>query len=110
MLGKGDPRITFVVGMILTLPGASYLAALSSLAKLDYSNFATVLVVLLINVIMLALLEVPLIGYYFAPQATPAAVERAKASLAERGRGWVTLGALVIGALLIVRGVITSFT
>lgn len=109
-LGKGDPRITFVIGMVLTLPGASYLAALDSIAKLNYSDAASVLLVVLVNVIMLALLEIPLIGYIVAPDDTPARVERAKSALARHGRHWLVVGTLVIGALLIVRGVITSFT
>ena len=37
---------TFVIGICLTLPGASYLAGMSKLAKLNYSTAATVLVVI----------------------------------------------------------------
>jgi hypothetical protein len=44
-LGKGDPRITFLIGIALTLPGASYLAALSSISKEHLSRFDTFLVV-----------------------------------------------------------------
>ena len=32
-LSKGSPRITFVIGALLTLPGASYLAGLSRIHK-----------------------------------------------------------------------------
>jgi hypothetical protein len=109
-LGKADPRITFVIGMVLTLPGASYLAALNSIVKLQHSGFVNVLLVVMVNVIMLALLEIPLIGYIVTPDKTPAAVERAKAALSSHGRHWLVVGNLVIGTLLIVRGVITSFT
>ena len=35
-LGRGNPKITFAVGVVLTFPGASYLAALTSLARLNY--------------------------------------------------------------------------
>jgi hypothetical protein len=109
-LGKGNPKITFLIGIVLTLPGASYLAALDSIAKLHYSDLATVLLVLMVNVIMLALLEVPLIGYFVEPEKTPLAVENAKAGLSRHGRRWLYVGAAVIGALLILRGVITLFT
>jgi len=105
-LSKGDPRLTFVVGVLLTLPGASYLAALASLSKLHYSTAVTVLVVLLINVIMLALLEVPLISFAVAPETTPRRIERAKAWVSARGRGVLERGAFIVGALLILRGVI----
>ena len=35
MLGRGDPRITFALGVVLSFPGVSYLAALDRIAKLD---------------------------------------------------------------------------
>ena len=63
---------------MLTLPGASYLAALTSLARLNYGLAGDVLVVMLINVVMLALIEVPLICFVVAPDWTPTAIERAK--------------------------------
>src|SRR4051812_16739341 len=36
-LGRGSARTTFVVGALLTLPGASYLAGLHQIKKLDLS-------------------------------------------------------------------------
>ena len=42
-LSKGSPRITFLIGMLLTLPGASYLAGLDDIHKLKYSTTVTVL-------------------------------------------------------------------
>jgi hypothetical protein len=109
-LRKGNPRITFVLGVFLTLPGASYLAALSSLAKLHYSDALTVVIVVLINIVMLALLEIPLLGYVIAPEETPRRVERAKAAVRAHGRRGLIIIAAVLGTLLIIRGVITSFT
>jgi hypothetical protein len=109
-LRRGNPRITFALGVVLSLPGASYLAALSSLAKLHYSDAATVVIVVLINIVMMALLEIPLAGYLIAPEETPRRVERAKTAVRQHGRrGLITLAA-VLGTLLIVRGLITSFT
>jgi hypothetical protein len=35
MLGKGDPKVTFVVGAVLTFPGVSYLDALDHIHKLN---------------------------------------------------------------------------
>jgi Sap, sulfolipid-1-addressing protein len=37
-LGRGSARVTFVVGALLTLPGASYLAGLNRIDKLNYST------------------------------------------------------------------------
>lgn len=106
-LGKGDPKITFAVGAVLTLLGASYLAALTNIAKLNYSTVGTVLLVLLVNVIMLALIEVPLISFAIAPDWTPTTIERVKAAFARNGRRLVIIGSTVIGLLVIVRGLIT---
>ena len=109
-LAKGSPRITFVVGALLTLPGFSYLAALSGISKLDYATVYTVLLVLLVNVIMLALIEVPLISFAVAPEWTPRAIERTKAWFAGNAHRIAVYGTAILGSLLILRGVITLFS
>jgi hypothetical protein len=105
-LSKGSARTTFVVGALLTLPGASYLIGLHKIAGSDPSTVAAVAAVLAFNVIMLALLELPLIGYVFAPDWTPRAVDRFKEWFSRNARRLGFRAALVIGALLIVRGLI----
>ena len=67
-LSGGTGRTTFAIGALLTLPGASYLAAMAGTAKQDLSNVESVLTVVAVNVVMLILLEVPLIGYLLAPR------------------------------------------
>jgi hypothetical protein len=105
-LSKGSARTTFVVGALLTLPGASYLIGLHKIADSDPSTIAAIGAVLLFNVIMLALLEVPLIGYTFAPDWTPRAVDRFKGWFSRNARRLGFRAALVIGVLLIVRGLV----
>lgn len=105
-LSRGTARTTFAVGALLTLPGASYLVALTRLAKDDLGVPQTVLAVLGFNLVMLALLEVPLLAYWLAPATTPERVERAKAALGRNGRRIGIRVATVVGALLIVRGAI----
>ena len=105
-LSQGTARTTFVIGALLTLPGASYLIALHRIADGDPSTTLAVLSVLLVNVIMLALLELPLIGYYFAPEWTPRAVDRFKDWVGRNARPFAFRGALIIGILLIARGLI----
>jgi hypothetical protein len=106
VLTKGNFKVTIAVGALLTLPGASYLAALTSLAKLHYSTAATVVIVVAINLVMLALLEVPLLCFAFAPDWTPGAIERAKGFFRIHGRRYLIRGFMVLGILLIVRAVI----
>ena len=105
-LDRGSARVTFVVGACLTLPGASYLAGLSRISRLDYSTADTVAMVVGFNLVMLMLLELPLLGYLVAPNATPRAVDRIKAWLRSHGRRAAVVGLLVVGVALILRGVI----
>ena len=104
-LSKGSARDTFVVGILLSFPGASYLACLTTIAKLNLSNSAIVLTVVAVAVVMLLLLELPLLAYTFAPAWTPAAVERFRGWLATNGARAGVIAATVIGVALVVKGV-----
>lgn len=105
-LGRGSARVTFAVGAVFTLPGATYITALYRIADEELADPTTVAVVLAFNVIMLMLLEIPLLAYTFAPEWTPQAIERFKAKLRERGRIWGIRAAVALGLLMIARGVI----
>jgi hypothetical protein len=107
-LSRGSARWTFLIGTVLSFPGASYLASLTEISRHNLSQPEIVLTVISVNLIMLVLLEVPLIGYVVAPQWTAAAIERAKDWLALNGARAVTIGLTVIGIALIVRGVIDA--
>lgn len=107
MLGRGSARVTFAVGVVLTFPGVSYLAALDRMAKLDAGVAPTVLLVIGFCLIQQLLLEVPLLGYAFAPERTQDAVTRFRAWLGRNGRRGGMIFAAVIGVLLVIRGVVT---
>jgi hypothetical protein len=105
-LSKGSARTTFVVGALLTLPGASYLAGLDQIHKLNYSTTVTVLLVIGFNLVMLWLLEVPLIAFLAAPDWTPQAIERAKAWVSRHAHKFAVRGFGVVGALLVIKGIV----
>ena len=105
-LSKGTARTTFVLGALLTLPGASYLAGLDQIHKLNYGTAETVLLVIGFNIVMLALLEIPLVCFLVAPEWTPGAIDRAKAWIGRRGPDFAWRGLTVIGVLLVVKGVV----
>jgi hypothetical protein len=107
MLGKGDPRITFVVGAVLSFPGVSYLTALDKIHHLNPGTVATVLLVIGFCLMQQILLEVPLLGYLFAPDRTQNTITRFKSWMGRKGRTAAVVGAAVIGAILIARGLIT---
>ena len=101
---KGDPKVTFVIGILLSFPGATYLVALDRLGKLHYSTFATVLVVIGYCLVQLLLLEVPLVAFTFAPEQTPVAIDRAKAWAGAHWRTVAIWGFAVIAAGLAIIG------
>jgi hypothetical protein len=105
-LNKGSPRATFVVGALLTLPGASYLAGLDEIHKLGSSTAVTVLLVVGFNVVMLWLLEVPLASFLVAPDWTPQALDRVKAWVTRHAHTFAVRGFAAVGALLVVKGVV----
>ena len=105
-LSKGSPRVTFLVGAALTLPGASYLAGLASIHKLHYSTPETALLVIGFNVVMLWLLEVPFVSFLVAPEKTPQAIARAKAWVSRHSHTFIVRGTAAIGSLLVIKGLI----
>ena len=107
MLGKGDPKVTFLVGMVLSFPGVSYLTALDKIHHLNPGTVQTVLLVIGFCLMQQILLEIPLLGYVFAPERTQDTVTRFKDWMSRKGRSAAVIGAAVIGVLLVGRGVIT---
>jgi len=105
-LSKGSPRTTFVIGALLTLPGASYLAGLDQIHKLKYSTTVTVLLVIGFNLVMLWLLEVPLASFLVAPDWTPRAIDRAKAWVSRHAHMFAVRGFAAVGVLLVIKGIV----
>ena len=67
MLGRGSPRVTFAVGVVLSFPGVSYIDALGHIAKLDPGTAATVLLVVGFCLIQQLLLELPCSAMPWSP-------------------------------------------
>ncbi len=105
-ISKGSARTTFVVGALLTLPGGSYLAGLNQIEEQKLSTPATVLTVIGFNLIMLSLLELPLLGFFIAPDWTPGAVDRAKAYVGRNGRKTGIVALTLLGGALVIKGII----
>lgn len=106
LLSEGSARDTFIVGLLLSFPGASYIAGMDGLSKQNLGTVPTILCVFGFNVIMLLLLELPLIGYATNPDGTAAAVERFNGWLNRNGARAALIAGTVIGILLIGRGII----
>ena len=105
-LSKGSARTTFVIGALLSLPGASYLAGLDRIHKLGHSSSVTVLLVIGFNLVMMWMLEVPMISFVVAPDWTPRAIERSRAWVRRHAHTFAVRGFGGIGVLLIIKGVV----
>jgi hypothetical protein len=105
-MSRGTARTTFVIGLLLSFPGASYLAALTAIYKQDFDWTGIVLTVVAVNLIMLVLLEVPLIAYTVAPEWTPSAIDAVKRWIARHARRAIVVAFSVMGVALIARGLI----
>jgi uncharacterized membrane protein len=106
LLSQGSARDTFLVGIVLSFPGASYIAGMDALSKENLGTATTVLAVIGFNVVMLLLLELPLVGYATNPDGTAAAVARFNGWLSRNGARAGLIATFVIGILLIGRGII----
>ena len=109
-LDRGSVRFTFLVGVVLTLPGVAYLSALHKLDNLNYGTVPTILIILGFNAMILLLLEIPLIGYLVAPERTVVAVQDFRGWLSRNGLRAGIYVAAGLGVLLIARGVIEFLT
>ena len=109
-LGKGSARVTFAVGAMLTLPGASYLIGLHRIHNLDTSDAGKLVAIVAFNLIMMGLLEAAMLSFVFAPEWTPRAIDRGKVWIRRHGRRVAVQALVVIGVLQILRGVLELVT
>lgn len=102
---SGTFTTTFVLGVALSLPGATYLLLLDRLSKLHYSVVVTTLVLIGSNLIQLIVLELPMLAFAIWPEQTPNAIDSAKAWIGVHGRDYAAAALVVIGVALAVRGI-----
>lgn len=105
-MNEGTARTSFVIGALLTLPGASYLAGLDQIHKLHYSTAGTVAAVVIFNLVMMALLEVPMLAFVIAPDWTPDAITRTKAWASRHSRRFAIHGFGGVGVTLLIKGIV----
>ena len=106
MLRQGNPRYTFVAGVLLSFPGVSYLAALDRLIHLHYAAWVEVLIVIGLCLVQNLLLEIPMLAFKIWPTETPAAIDSAKAWAASHGRQYAAWGLAILGVALAIISVI----
>ena len=105
-LSGGTARTTFVIGLLLSFPGASYLASLSAIHGQGFGTAGVIAAVVAVNLVMLTLVEAPLVAFTVAPDWTPVMIERLKAWMSRSGEKALSIGLAVIGVLLVVRAIL----
>jgi hypothetical protein len=105
-LGKGSPRHTFVVGILLSFPGIWYLAGLDRLIRQHYSTLAEIVVVVGFCLVQLILIEIPMLAFRVWPTETPIAIDKTKAWSSRHGRRIGVWTLVIVAGLLFLRGLI----
>jgi len=108
MLAGGKTPLVFFAALVLNLPGAAYLIALKDIASADISAAHAFELILMFNVIMFLLAEIPLAGMIVAPKRTAVLVDRFNAWLSRNGRTIAIILCFVLGAFLLARGIIDA--
>jgi hypothetical protein len=106
LLTRGSAPIVFVAALFVNIPGAAYLVALKDIAAGDNSTPDIVAQILLFNVIMFLLAEIPLVGLLVAPDRTGDFVDRMNTWLRDHSRQLAIGVCFTLGVYLIVRGLV----
>jgi hypothetical protein len=104
ILSRESLKLTFILGMALSFPGALYLVALKDIAESDIGTGKSILLIVAYNLIMFALAEIPLVAYALRPERTRETVNTANAWLGSHSRQ-VAMGlCAAAGGILLARG------
>jgi hypothetical protein len=106
ILARGSVPLVFAAGLLINVPGAAYLIALKDIAAGDHPTGAVVFQVVLFNLIMFLLAEIPLVGLLVAPERTGALVARLDAWVSAHSRQIAAAVSGAIGVFLVVRGIV----
>jgi Sap-like sulfolipid-1-addressing protein len=103
-LDQANVGVAFATGAAINLPGPFYVLALGDIATGGYARATELGLILLFNLIMFLLIEVPLAGYLLRPERT--AEQVAKLAIWLNGNGLRVMGGLVglVGVSLVVQG------
>jgi len=104
LLARGSVPLVFVAALFVNVPGAAYLIALKDIAAGDHSTAGAFALILLFNLIMFLLAEIPLVGLLVAPDRTGALVDDMNRWLRDHSRQLASGICLVLGVYLVVRG------
>jgi hypothetical protein len=102
--GHDSVCLAWAAGAAYSAPGAYYLAGLALLAKLNAPAMTNVLTIVAFNLIMFALIELPLLGFVLAPDRTRSLTSRLNGWVSRRRRALIVIVAGAGGAFLLLSG------
>ena len=101
--------LAFAAGIVANVfPGVLPFVALKDIAELDYSNAATVLVIVGFYLVMFTFIEAPIGGYLVAPAWTARAVASFNAWLSRNLRTLACSALAIFGTFEVVRGIVAA--
>jgi len=108
LVARGVP-LAFAAGIILNIvPGTFPFIAMLDIAQLDVETGTQVATIVVFYLIMFAFTEIPIVAFLIAPAWTKTATRRVNEWLDRNGRRLVALVLAVVGAYLVVRGLVTA--
>ena len=106
MLAEPRLGLALLIGAVVGVPGASYLTALHNLVTGKSSTAAQVVAVVVFVLIEFALIIIPFAFLELRPEATKALLSNAQAWLLGHARQLMAYTALILGAYLVVSGLV----
>jgi hypothetical protein len=106
VLSRGSVTMAFIAGLMLNLPGVWYLDALVGIAKTKSSDASALVQILVFNVIMFTLVELPIVAYALNPQRAATLVNNFSDWFHHNSRAIAIVVALAVGLWLLTRGIV----
>ena len=103
-VGHDSLWIAWAAGAVYSAPGAEYLAGLALLVKLDKPIATDVVAIVGFNLIMFALIELPLLGFVLAPERTRSLTQKLNVWMTQHKRTLITVAAAIGGSYLLSTG------
>jgi hypothetical protein len=106
LLNGSSLWLAAAAGMGIALPSVDYLATLAVILASGAAATTQVGALVMFHVVAFALIEIPLLGYVFAPQATHTAIVAVNDWIRSRRRVEVATLLAVVGSLLLAAGIL----
>jgi Sap, sulfolipid-1-addressing protein len=107
ILSRGSVGLVAALGVAMHLPGLLYLVALGDIGAANLGTPETLAVLIGFNLVMLAPIELPLLGCIVDPHATQEKVKAIDSFIRSHERRELLIVGAVAGGYLIIGGVIT---